>query len=141
MKKSIELIVLLILFTTFSYALTKTTNVKIITSNGTNTFICELATTEEEWEIGLMYRKDLKPNNGMLFIFPFDSYISFWMKNTYIPLAIIFIDSDKNITDVYYPKPLSTNSIIPSKPCRYVLEILSNSGVNINVKKGDKILF
>lgn len=117
------------------------TNVTVITSKGSNDFTCELATTEEEWTIGLMYRKELNPSYGMLFIFPTDSYLSFWMKNTYIPLAIIFIDSNKTITDVYYPKPLSTKSVKSSKPCRYVLEILSNSGIEINVKKGDKVLF
>lgn len=117
------------------------TNVVVITSKASNTFICELATTEEEWALGLMYRKELKPDHGMLFIFPFDSYLSFWMKNTYIPLAIIFIDSNKTITDIYYPKPLSTNIVTSSKPCRYALEILSNSGASINVKRGDKVLF
>lgn len=117
------------------------TNVYIINEKGTNTFVCEVAKTTEEWQKGLMFRQKINSNEGMIFIFPYDTYLSFWMKNTYLPLAIIFIDSSKKVSDVFFPEPLSTKEVTSSKPCRYTLEILSNSAVIINVKKGDKIIF
>lgn len=117
------------------------TKVHIINERGTNTFVCEIAKSPKEWQEGLMYRRTMNTNEGMLFIFPYASYIPFWMKNTYLTLAIIFIDEDNNVVDVFYPKPLSTNSVYPSRPSRYVLEILSNVSVNFNIKRGDRVIF
>ncbi len=104
-------------------------------------FTCEVASSRKEWELGLMFRKTIKTNEGMLFIFPEEQYLSFWMKNTYLPLAIIFIDSNKKVIDVFYPEPLSTKQVTSSKPSKYVLEILSNVSSEINIKPGDEILF
>lgn len=117
------------------------TNVYVINEIGTNLFICEVAKSPNEWQRGLMYRKTMSTNEGMLFIFPYSSYIPFWMKNTYLSLAIIFIDEKNRVIDVFYPEPLSTNSVYPSKPSKYVLEILSNVSIRINVKRGDRVVF
>lgn len=117
------------------------TNVYVINEKGTNLFVCDIADTPEKWQTGLMFRKNLKSNEGMIFIFPFPQYLSFWMKNTYLPLAIIFIKEDKTVSDIFFPQPLSTIPVNSSTKCKYVLEILSNVGKDLNIKKGDKILF
>ncbi|MCX8029066.1 MAG: DUF192 domain-containing protein [Brevinematales bacterium] len=117
------------------------TNVVIINEKGTFKLICEVAKKPEELAVGLMFRKDMKTNEGMIFLFPNDGYISFWMKNTYLPLAIVYIDNNKRVVDVFYPPPLSTKGVKPSKPSRFVLEILSNTAIDINLKRGDKVLF
>lgn len=117
------------------------TNVFVVTEKGTNSFICEVARNPEEWRVGLMFRKSIESNRGMLFIFPRDDYYSFWMKNTYLALAIVFINNEGIVVDVFFPPPLSTKTVFPSKPCRYVLEILSNVAESICVKKGSKVFF
>jgi len=85
----------LISFYTFS-------NEKIDVSiyNKNITFNVEVAKTIEERRIGLMYRKKLLNNEGMLFIFPRERIIQLWMKNTYIPLDVIFISENKVIVDI-----------------------------------------
>lgn len=142
MKKIIIALILLLIpqIHLDSKILNKKTNVTIKNGKEIN-FFCEVADSPNDWKIGLMFRKKMKTNEGMLFIFPEEQYLSFWMKNTYLKLAIIFIDSDKKVIDVFYPEPLSTNSIVPSKPSKYVLEILSNVAKEIKVKRGDKVLF
>ena len=64
------------------------------------TFNVEVAKTIEERRTGLMYRKKLLNNEGMLFIFPREKIIQLWMKNTYIPLDVIFISENKVIVDI-----------------------------------------
>lgn len=89
----------------------------------------EIATTDEERVKGLMFRENLCQNCGMLFVFEEEKPLSFWMKNTLIPLSIIFIDSDLNIVDIKNASPCITETC-PSYPsnqtAKYVLEINQN---------------
>jgi uncharacterized membrane protein (UPF0127 family) len=84
----------------------------------------ELALTEPERERGLMYRNHLDPDAGMLFLFPFPSPLSFWMKNTLIPLDMIFIDQDKRIVGIVenaVPETETARRVAGNS--QYVLEI------------------
>jgi hypothetical protein len=73
---------------------------------------------------GLMFRKNLASNSGMLFIFEEEQRLSFWMKNTYIPLSIAYIDGRGYIRDIYDMKPLDDSVTYPSKsPVKYALEV------------------
>jgi len=117
------------------------TNVYIVNERGTNLILAELAVTKEEKERGLMFRKTLGTNEGMLFIFEKPSYLSFWMKNTYLSLGIVFIDENLRVIDVFYPDPLSTVPVGPSAKSLYVLEILKSTSMKLNIKKGDKVKF
>ncbi|MEW6377190.1 MAG: DUF192 domain-containing protein [Thermodesulfobacteriota bacterium] len=101
----------------------------------------EVAKTPEERSIGLMGRKHLGQNEGMLFIFETEDYHGFWMKNTLIPLSIAFIDKEGRIVRITDMKPLTLVSHMPPKPILYALEMkkgwFSANGINV----GDMIRF
>jgi len=95
----------------------------------------EIAETHEERTTGLMYRKKLPDGEGMLFIFENDQVLSFWMKNTYIPLSIAYITWDGRITDIKDMYPLNENSVTSSRFVRYALEVpqgwFSRNGIQV----------
>lgn len=102
----------------------------------------KIASSDVEKMKGLMYRKDkLKYDEGMLF--PMDyKHNSMWMKNTYIPLDVIFLDDNMKILGyVVDTIPLSLSSISIDKKSNNVLEMNGGSVDNFNMKIGDKILF
>lgn len=93
------------------------------------TFSVEIASTDEERQKGLMFRKSLKEDSGMIFLFNSEADHTFWMKNTYIPLDMIFIDSDMNVVGIFKNAvPLSEETISIGRASRYVLEI--NAGLS-----------
>ena len=127
----------LISFYTFS-------NEKIDVSiyNKNITFNVEVAKTIEERSIGLMYRKKLLTNEGMLFIFPREKIIQLWMKNTYIPLDVIFISENKVIVDIKKNMEKLSETIVKSKvESRYALEFNAGLINKLNIEIGDKVLF
>ena len=137
--KSIYLIFnfFLVSFYTFS-------NEKIDVSiyNKNITFNVEVAKTIEERRIGLMYRKKLLNNEGMLFIFPREKIIQLWMKNTYIPLDVIFISENKVIVDIKKNMEKLSETIVKSKvKSRYALEFNAGLINKLNIEIGDKVLF
>ncbi|GAB4147641.1 MAG: hypothetical protein OHK0017_09560 [Patescibacteria group bacterium] len=106
----------------------------------------EYAKTEAELEKGLMYRLSLCDDCGMFFIFPSERPLSFWMKNTYMDLDIIFMDSNgivTNIADAKAERDAKADSDYPSytsvKPSQYVLEVNNGWSIKNNLKSGDKI--
>ncbi len=107
--------------------------------------IAELALTPEEWEKGLMFRKKLPDNYGMLFVFKTVDYQWFWMKNTYIPLDIIWISEDKKIVYIAENCKPCLKGDCPSYgveiPVKYVLEIKGGKAKEFGIKVGDRIDF
>lgn len=100
-----------------------------------------LARTAEERALGLMFRTYLAPDSGMLFVFEKEETLRFWMKNTYIPLAIAFIDSRGVITDILEMMPLDTlTPYTSSKPVRYALEVNSGWFFLNNISPGDTVV-
>jgi uncharacterized membrane protein (UPF0127 family) len=83
----------------------------------------EIASTHKQQERGLMYRKTMAKNSGMLFDFREDLPLAFWMKNTYLPLQIAFISNQGKILQIESMAPLSTKRIYSKKECRYALEV------------------
>lgn len=104
-------------------------------------FQVEVAKTESQRERGLMYREELGKDKGMLFIFDKDGIYPFWMKNTLIPLDMVWINSDNKavfIAENVQPcKNLFCSSVVPSVMAKYVLEV--NAGVcqEVGLKLGD----
>ncbi len=101
----------------------------------------EIAESERERKRGLMYRKELKDIEGMLFIFKRDGYYGFWMKNTYIPLEILFINRELMVVDMDTMLPLDTVPHFPVVPVRYVLELKTGSIRKYKIKIGSKVQY
>lgn len=101
----------------------------------------EIADDAYQRETGLMYRESMAMNRGMLFIFDTEEQLGFYMKNTYIPLDLIFLNKDLIIVNIQKnatPKSLET---IPSNaPAQYVLEVNAGLTDTWNLSKGDKII-
>ena len=105
-------------------------------------FEVEIAKTKEERKKGLMYRNSLSKNQGMLFVFPKEKIIKMWMKNTFLPLDIIFISNKKIVVDLKYNMEKLSNSIIMSKlKSKYALEINAGLINKLDIKIGDKVFF
>ena len=113
----------------------------VVTKSGNHTFKVELAETADERAQGLMYRRELGDDAGMLFDFQQEGPVSFWMKNTYVSLDMIFIRADGTVARIEHnTEPLSTK-IIPSRtPVRYVLEVVAGTSKRIGLKPGDRVL-
>ena len=103
----------------------------------------EIADDNKERQQGLMFREKLNENEGMLFVFDNEDYQTFWMKNTLIPLDIIFIDKNFQIVDIKNAAPCKTypcDLYKSSKPAKYVLELNANFTIRNSIKEGDKII-
>ncbi|HNZ26293.1 MAG TPA: DUF192 domain-containing protein [Spirochaetota bacterium] len=101
----------------------------------------ELALTEEEKGTGLMFRKKLDPDGGMLFVYSYMTIMDFYMKNTLIPLDIAFIDGGFKIVDIQSMNPLDETTVRSKKRCMYALEVNRGFFERIGVKEGDTIEF
>ncbi len=102
----------------------------------------EIADNEFRRRKGLMFRKSLPSNEGMLFVFEYDQKLSFWMKNTYIPLSVAFIDASGIIREVYDMVPLNEHIIYSSKhSVRYALEVNKGWFDGNNIAPGCRVFF
>ena len=112
----------------------------IDTAKGPTQFAVEMAVTWPQQEQGLMFRKTLAPNEGMLFDFGKEQETAFWMKNTLIPLDMLFIKANGTVARVAAnAKPLSEESIPSYEPVRAVLEIAGGRAAQLGIKPGDKV--
>jgi len=113
---------------------------EIATKSGVHIFSVEMATTEEEKTTGLMYRKELADGKGMLFDFTPEQQISMWMKNTYIPLDMIFIRADGRILRIAEnTEPMSTKIISSGGLARGVLEVPAGTAQKYGIAPGDRV--
>ncbi|BDQ03224.1 DUF192 domain-containing protein [Ignavibacterium sp.] len=100
----------------------------------------EIADDDYQRQLGLMNRKEMTENQGMLFIFLRQDFLSFWMRNTLISLDMIFVDESKTIVTIHKnTRILSDISYPSSKPARYVVEVLAGFTDKHNIQVGDKI--
>lgn len=113
----------------------------IETAHGVYAFQVELAQTPPERAHGLMFRRELAPDHGMLFIYPREDSVLMWMKNTYIPLDMLFIAADGRITRIVAnAKPLSTDIIASGPPAKAVLELAGGTASSLGIEEGDRII-
>lgn len=108
------------------------------------TFAVELALDDAARARGLMFRDHMEPGHGMLFVFPDESYRAFWMKNTKIPLDILYFDSDRRFVSGQYNVPTcSAGDRCPNYPsegpAKYVLELNAGVGRKLGLVAGDVI--
>lgn len=83
----------------------------------------ELARSDQEQQKGLMFRKSMPADQGMLFVFEKEQRLGFWMKNTYLPLSIAFLNSEFEIVDIQDMMPLDENTHVSVSPALYALEM------------------
>jgi uncharacterized membrane protein (UPF0127 family) len=115
---------------------------EIETGDGTpHLFQIELATAPEQQSQGLMFRRSLAPDAGMLFVYPSDRTITMWMRNTLIPLDMVFIAADGRIVKVAQRTvPMSLATISSGGPARAVLEVNGGTAARLGLKPGDQVV-
>lgn len=114
--------------------------ITVVTASGRHAFQVELARTPAERAQGLMDRKDLPADRGMLFDMGEETLATFWMKNTYVSLDIIFIGVDGRVVNVAARTTPLSEALVPSAaPVRYVLELLAGTAERIGLKAGDRV--
>ena len=108
------------------------------TAQGARSFTVEIADDPGERERGLMFREQMDDSHGMLFVFEDQREVGFWMKNTPMPLDLIFIAQDGTIKAVKQGQPFSEAVISPGVPVRFVLELKAGMAANNDIVDGDK---
>jgi len=116
------------------------TAISIDTPQGPAVFQVEVADNDKSQEIGLMYRKEMAPNAGMLFDMHKPQFVSFWMKNTYLTLDLLFVRADGTISSVEPNAiPLSLDSIRSQEPIRVVIELNGGRAHQLGIKPGARV--
>lgn len=106
---------------------------------GMHNIRAEVASTPEQHQIGLMFRKEMAPNDGMLFIFDRPGQQCFWMKNTLIPLSVAFIADDGTVVNLDEMAPQTLESHCSTRPVRHVLEMNAGWFARKGIKPGSKL--
>jgi uncharacterized protein len=119
------------------------TPIEINTTNETLNYFLEVADTSKERELGLMCRNYLPVNSGMLFVFDSEEKQSFWMKNTLIPLDILFLNDEKKIVSIYQnAEPMRVDLLYRSIiPVKYVIELNGGQVKTNNITKESTVEF
>jgi len=113
---------------------------EIVTRTGVHPFVVEMAESPEEREKGLMFRKELPEGRGMLFDFKQDVPVTMWMKNTLIPLDMIFIYANGRIARIAEnTEPESTKIIAAGTRVRAVLEVIGGTAKKLGIRPGDRV--
>lgn len=109
------------------------------TASGDRTFTIEIAQEPGERAIGLMHRKTMDDDHGMLFVFPEQQMVGFWMRDTPLPLDLIFIGQDGIVRDIEQGEPLSETPIMPGEPVRFVLELKAGTAAKVGIRDGTEL--
>ena len=140
MRAKLAVLLALSVFAVSAAAALPVATISVDGAKGPNRFKVEIAGDHASQEKGLMFRKTLASDAGMLFDFHTDVMTSFWMKNTILPLDIIFVRSDGTISSIAADAvPFSEASIPSTEPVRAVLEINAGRARALGIKPGDKI--
>ncbi len=114
----------------------------IVTASGPHHFTVEVATTPQQMEQGLMFRPSLAPDAGMLFDYGRPSMAMMWMKNTLIPLDMLFVDAEGRIINIHERAvPGSLATIAAAAPARAVIELNGGTAARLGIRPGDKVMF
>ncbi|HUO37798.1 MAG TPA: DUF192 domain-containing protein [Mycobacterium sp.] len=114
-----------------------------LTITGKTTYTAWVADTATTEQLGLMNvtEADLPTDHGMIFIFPNDRLLNFWMRNTIIPLDIAYVRSDGTIVKTYTMQPLQESGYSSIEPARFALEVRSGQFAKWGIKEGDHVEF
>jgi uncharacterized membrane protein (UPF0127 family) len=112
----------------------------ITTKTGRHEFLVEVMRNDDERARGMMYRRSLAPDRGMLFQFDTEALQTFWMENTYVSLDMIFIRADGRVHRIERAaEPLSTRTISSGAPVSAVLEVVAGTADRLGIVPGDKV--
>ena len=111
----------------------------IRSATGAHRFTVDIARTAQEQETGLMFVKSLPANRGMIFPYEPPQEVAFWMKNTLIPLYMVFIRADGTIARITTAKPLDLTPVPSGEPVAAVLEIRGGRAAELGIHAGDKV--
>lgn len=120
----------------------KTATLTIASASGDHKFTVELATTPAQQEQGLMYRRSMAPDEGMLFDFGHPEPATFWMRNTLIPLDMLFVAADGRIASIHARAvPMSEAMISSEGDVRAVIELNGGTADRLGIKPGDRVIY
>jgi uncharacterized protein len=109
-------------------------------SSHSQEFRLETAITPNQRSRGLMFRREMAENRGMLFVYPAETENQFWMKNTPLPLDIVFLDENLNVVGVVEnTKPFSTRSVGVNKKSKYVVELVAGQAKRFGIIAGSQL--
>lgn len=109
------------------------------TDDGPRQFTIEIADEDAERSAGLMFRTEMADDHGMLFVFEQERRVAFWMKNTPLPLDLLFVRADGTVAAVMQGEPLSTAAISPDETVRFVLELKAGTAQKAGIGDGDVV--
>jgi uncharacterized protein len=114
----------------------------IESAGGSHKFSIQVATTPAQMEQGLMFRRSLAPDGGMIFDFRTPSMATMWMKNTLIPLDMLFVDAQGRIVNIHERAvPGSLDTIAAAAPVRAVVELNGGTAARLGIRPGDRVVF
>ena len=114
----------------------------IVSATGKHRFNVELAETPSQMERGLMFRRELAPDAGMLFDYKQPTVATMWMRNTLIPLDMLFVNAEGRIVNIHERAvPQSDAIIAAAAPVRVVIELNGGTAARLGIKAGDRVLF
>ncbi len=119
-----------------------TSQLTIGSATGDHKFTVELATTPAQQEQGLMYRRSMAPDAGMLFDFGHPTTTTFWMKNTLIPLDMLFVGADGRIVNIHERAVPMSEAMIPAQGMvRAVIELNGGTAARLGIRPGDRVIY
>jgi uncharacterized membrane protein (UPF0127 family) len=110
-----------------------------VTGQGERNFSIEIADEPSERQAGLMFRRTMADDHGMLFVFEATQPVGFWMRNTIMPLDLLFIGQDGRVKAVKQGEPFSDAVISPDEPVRFVLELKAGTAAREGIVDGDLV--
>ena len=114
----------------------------IQTATGKHRYTVEVAASPQAQETGMMYRRSMPANHGMIFPFATSRVLTFWMENTWLPLDLVFIGDDGKVVSIAADaKPMSRDIISSQVPARSVLELNGGEAARIGLRPGDMVSY
>ena len=111
----------------------------IHSQNGAHRFTVEVAATLDQQQRGLMFRPSLEADRGMIFPYDPPQDVGFWMKNTLIPLDMVFIRTDGTIARIANATPLTLETVLSGEPVAAVLELRGGRAAELGIRAGDRV--
>ena len=111
----------------------------IRSKNGVHRFTVEVAATEQQQETGMMFRTSVAGDRGMIFPYDPPQEVAFWMKNTLIPLDIVYIRADGTIARIVHAQAMDLTPLPSGEPIAVVLEIAGGRAKQLGIKEGDRV--